>query len=87
MLTAIVLPLVFYLAAGSLLILAQTPVDPSRYRRPILYQALMAAAGPAMNLIFMGVLIGILWIPGVTALRRAEHKRFTIVLFKRRAGI
>ncbi|HEY3320284.1 MAG TPA: site-2 protease family protein [Planctomycetota bacterium] len=64
-LTAIVLPLVFFLSGSGLFCLAQTPVDPSRFRHPKRDQALVAFAGPAANFLFMGLMIGILWIPGV----------------------
>jgi Zn-dependent protease len=64
-LTAIVLPLVFYLSNNGLLCLAATPVNPSRFRRPMRDYALVSLSGPLMNFLLAGVMIGILWIPGV----------------------
>jgi Zn-dependent protease len=64
-LTAIILPVVFYMSSGSLFCLAQTPIDPSRMRKPLRDHALTALAGPVTNFLFMGMLIGILWIPGI----------------------
>jgi Zn-dependent protease len=73
--TAIILPAVMFLSSGGLICLAQTPIDPSRFRRPLRDHALVALAGPAMNLLFMGVLIGVLWIPGVW------NPNFTAIVF------
>jgi Zn-dependent protease len=64
-LTAVIFPVIFYLSGGGLFCMAQTPVDPSRFKRPFLHQALMAAGGPAMNFLLAAVMLGILWIPGV----------------------
>lgn len=64
-LTAIFLPTIFYLFGGGLFCLAQTPISPARMRRPLRDHALTALAGPMTNFLFMGILIGILWIPGV----------------------
>jgi len=61
--TAVVFPTIFFLTSGSLFCLAMTPIDPSRLRKPLRDHALIALAGPAMNFVLMGVLIGILWIP------------------------
>ncbi|HYG73506.1 MAG TPA: site-2 protease family protein [Planctomycetota bacterium] len=64
-LTAVFMPLVLYMTSGTLIGMAQTPIDPSRFRRPLRDHALVALAGPMANFLFMGVLIGILWIPGI----------------------
>jgi Zn-dependent protease len=64
-LTAIICPALFYLIGGGLFCLAQTPISPARMRRPLRDHALTALAGPVTNFLFMGILIGILWIPGV----------------------
>jgi len=64
-LTAVILPVLFYMTSSSLFCLAQTPIDPSRMRKPLRDHALTALAGPVTNFLFMGLLIGILWIPGV----------------------
>jgi Zn-dependent protease len=63
--TAIVAPILFYLTSHSLFCLATTPIDPTRFRRPLRDHALVAVAGPLMNLLMMSVLVGICWIPGV----------------------
>ncbi|MCY3023488.1 MAG: site-2 protease family protein [Planctomycetota bacterium] len=64
-LTAIVFPTVFYLIGGGLFCLAMTPVNPSRMRYPLRDYALTSLAGPVTNFLFAGILLGILWIPGV----------------------
>jgi len=66
--TAVVMPLVFYMMSGSLLGMAQTPIDPSRFRRPLRDHALVAVAGPIANFLLMALLLGILWIPGIYAI-------------------
>ena len=63
--TAVILPVIMFLTSGILLGLATTPIDPSRFRRPLRDHALVALAGPVTNLFCAAVLIGILWIPGV----------------------
>ena len=64
-LTAIILPVIIYLTGShQLFCLALTPIDPSKFRRPLRDHALVAVAGPVMNLLLMFLLIGILWIPG-----------------------
>lgn len=62
--TAVLLPFIFFMSSRMLFCLAFTPIDPSRLKRPLRDHALIALAGPAMNFLFMSVLIGILWIPG-----------------------
>src|SRR5689334_2440199 len=49
--TAIVAPIVFFLTSHgrSLFCLATTPVDPTKFRRPLRDHALVAVAGPFMN--------------------------------------
>jgi len=65
-LTAIVFPLLFFMFGGGLFCLAQTPIDPARMRRPLRDHAIVAMAGPAMNFLFMGIMIGLLWlVPGL----------------------
>lgn len=63
--TAIFLPALFYLSGNGLFCLAQTPVNPSRLRRPLRDYALVALSGPTMNFLCAAVLLGILWIPDV----------------------
>ncbi|HLX59969.1 MAG TPA: site-2 protease family protein [Planctomycetota bacterium] len=63
--TAIVLPLFMFMTSGGFMIMAQTPVDPSRFRHPLRDHALVALAGPVTNLLFAALFIGVLWIPGV----------------------
>jgi Zn-dependent protease len=62
-LTAVVLPLVGYLTSGSMLSMAYTPIDPTKFQKPLRDRALVAVAGPIANLLFMGLLIGITWLP------------------------
>lgn len=63
--TAVVIPVVFFLTNGSLFILAQTPINPSKFRKPLRDHALVAAAGPAMNFLIAGILLLVMRIPGV----------------------
>jgi Zn-dependent protease len=63
--TAIFIPFFTYLFMHFLFCLAFTPINPSRFRRPMRDRALVSVAGPLMNLAFMGLFVGILWIPGV----------------------
>ena len=63
--TAIILPALMFFSGGGLLCMAQTPVDPSRFRRPLRDHALVALAGPLMNFAFAALLIGVLWLPNM----------------------
>lgn len=63
--SAVVIPVIFYLTSRSLFILAQTPVNPSKFRHPLRDHALVAAAGPATNFIIAGILFLVLRIPHV----------------------
>ena len=63
--SAVVLPIIFYLTSGMLFILALTPIDPTRFRKPIRDHALVAAAGPLTNFLIVGLLLAVLRIPGV----------------------
>jgi Zn-dependent protease len=63
--TAIFLPLIMFMTGGGIFCMAQTPVDPSRMRRPLRDMALVAAAGPLMNFLLAAALLGILWLPGI----------------------
>jgi Zn-dependent protease len=63
--TAIIFPFITYMFGNSLFCLATTPIDPSKFKRPLRDHALVAIAGPIMNFLLMGILIGVLWIPGV----------------------
>ncbi len=63
--TAIIMPIIMFLSNFGLFILAATPIDPSKFRHPLRDQALVAVAGPIMNVVCAAVLLGILWIPGV----------------------
>jgi Zn-dependent protease len=64
-LTAVVFPIIFYITSRTLFCMAATPVDSSRFKRPLLHAALMAAGGPAVNFSMAAIMLGILWIPGV----------------------
>jgi Zn-dependent protease len=79
-LTAVVLPLVGYLSFGSMLCMAYTPIDPTKFRRPLRDRALVAVAGPITNLLFMGLLVGILWLPGVW--QRGEMTYLMVIAYK-----
>lgn len=63
--TAVILPVIMFLSSGILLGLAQTPIDPSRFRHPLRDHAIVAVAGPITNVLCAGVLTAIMWIPGV----------------------
>jgi Zn-dependent protease len=63
--TAVVLPLLLMLTSGTMIAMAYCPVDPTKFRRPLRDYALVAVAGPLTNLAFAGILIGVMWIPGV----------------------
>ncbi|MBI2922639.1 MAG: site-2 protease family protein [Planctomycetes bacterium] len=57
--TAIVLPLVLMATTGMILGAASTPIDPSRFRKPLRDRLLVAAAGPAVNLLLAGLFVGL----------------------------
>ena len=91
-LTAIILPFVMYMSGNGLIILAQTPIDPSRFKHPLRDQALVAIAGPLTNVLCALLLIGALWIPGVwetdgpptirmIALDKAAFYNFILAIF------
>lgn len=73
-----VLPLISTMLRNAPLSFGLCPVDPSRFRNPLRDQALMALAGPVMNFLFGGIMIGILWIP--TVWNRIEPNYTMIVL-------
>jgi Zn-dependent protease len=62
--TAVIIPLVMYFGSNfqGLLAMASTPVDPTRFRKPLRDMALVSLVGPAMNFLLAGFLIGILWL-------------------------
>lgn len=62
---SVVLPIISTMLGNAPLSFGLCPVDPSRYRHPLRENALMSLAGPVMNFLFAGLMIGILWIPGV----------------------
>ncbi len=63
-LTAVVLPVVMYLTNHGFMILATTPINPSKFKHPLRDRAIVSVAGPIANVICAAVMIGILWIPG-----------------------
>ena len=63
--TAVIAPVLIYLSSNSAFGLATTPIDPTRFRNPLRDRALVAVAGPVMNFLLAGLIIGVLWIPGV----------------------
>lgn len=74
--TAVILPIVGFLIGYGLLCMAYTPINPSRFRRPLRDRAIVSVAGPLMNLAFMGLLVGIMWI----AVRRVEDPRENLLI-------
>ena len=64
--TAVLLPVVMFLSGYGMMILASTPINPSYFKRPLRDHALVAIAGPIMNVICAAFLLGLLWIPGVS---------------------
>lgn len=90
-LTAIIIPLVMYLSRSGFMILAQTPIDPSRFKKPLRDHALVAVAGPITNMLCAFVLLGALWIPGIwesgpetirmTALKTAGYYNVVLAVF------
>ena len=63
--TAILFPFIMWFSSKVLFCLALTPVDPTRWKRPLRDSALVAAAGPAVNFIVAGMLLLVMRIPGV----------------------
>jgi Zn-dependent protease len=63
--TAVIFPFITYMFGNALFCLATTPIDPSKFKRPLRDHALVAIAGPMMNFLLMGIIIAILWIPGM----------------------
>lgn len=49
--TAVILPAILLLSGNGIMGAALTPTNPSYYRRPLRDQALVAAAGPAVNIL------------------------------------
>jgi Zn-dependent protease len=80
--TAVFLPIITYMSSRSLFCLAQTPVDPSRLRHPLRDHALLSLAGPAMNFLLAGVLIGILWLPNALVSRDGQPTWVAIIFPK-----
>jgi Zn-dependent protease len=62
--TAVIFPFISYMFGNSLFCLATTPIDPSKLKHPLRDHAIVAIAGPTMNFLLMGILVGVLWIPG-----------------------
>jgi Zn-dependent protease len=62
---SMLLPVVSYFWANWPYGFAFTPVDPSRFRRPLRDGALVGVAGPLANLLVAGVFIGLFYIPGL----------------------
>jgi len=90
-LTAIILPLMMFLSGNGFMILAQTPIDPSRFKHPLRDHALVAIAGPLTNIVCAFILIGVRWIPGMQnqdephasmfALECAAYFNFVLAIF------
>ena len=62
---SVLMPLIGYALARFPFGFAYTPIDPSRFRRPLRDRALVGLAGPAANFLFMFLFIGLLWIPAI----------------------
>lgn len=60
---AIVLPIISFFYCGWPIGFASTPVDPSRYRRPLRDSALTGLAGPLTNVLLAFAFLGLLWVP------------------------
>lgn len=57
--TAIILPLILLTTTGMILGAASTPIDPTGFRKPLRDRLLVAAAGPAVNLVLAGLFVGL----------------------------
>jgi Zn-dependent protease len=62
---SVLLPIVSYWLAGWPFGFAFTPVDPSRFRKPLRDGAIVGVAGPLANLLVAAVFVGLFWIPGL----------------------
>jgi Zn-dependent protease len=62
---SILMPIIGYALARFPFGFAYTPIDPSRFRRPLRDRALVSLAGPVANFLFMFLFIGLLWIPAI----------------------
>jgi Zn-dependent protease len=62
---SIALPIISYFLMGWPFGFAFTPIDPSRFRRPLRDRALVGISGPLVNFLLMALLVGLLWIPGL----------------------
>jgi Zn-dependent protease len=64
---SVIMPIVSYFLIGWPFGFAYTPIDPSRFRRPLRDRALVGLAGPLVNLLLMCFFAGLLWIPVLSA--------------------
>ena len=71
--TAIVFPILMYVSSHRLFILALTPVNPARFKHPLRDDALVSAAGPAMNFLITAILLAVMRIPGVLVVDNSYH--------------
>jgi len=78
--TAVLLPLFFLAVGGGILGAASTPIDPSRFRKPLRDRLLVAAAGPAVNLLLAGAFIGIFLLLGERAPRGSLNHTFLFAM-------
>ena len=76
-LTAVILPLLMFLSGNGLIMLAMTPINPTRFRNPLRDGALVAVAGPLTNLLFAAVSLGLLWI-----FWTPEHKNLAAIVLE-----
>src|SRR6185295_629791 len=53
--TAVILPVIMYLSGMGLMMMAFTPIDPTKFRKPLRDRALVAVAGPITNIVLAGL--------------------------------
>lgn len=78
---SILLPVVSYYLSGWPFGFAFTPVDPSRYRKPLRDGALVGLSGPLANLLVAAVFVGLFWIPGLAEPPKQNCRIFYWVIY------
>jgi Zn-dependent protease len=78
---SILLPIIGYWLAGWPFGFAFTPVDPSRFRKPLRDGALVGMAGPVANLLVAAVFVGLFWIPGLAEPPKQNCRIFFYVIY------
>ena len=77
---SVVLPLMSFALTGRPMGFAFCPIDPSRFKRPLLYQALVGAAGPLANFAIALICLGLLWIPQIAPDNSVNQRVFFAVM-------